>query len=156
MDELDVRQELRAMLLKKIQLFASLNTFRFTDGSRDFSFDTTMFLNIHGLIAGVGSKPADHGSYTEVKLFEGAEDSPDLLTAALHYGLRQFSGRLRILPSHLDVHVAQCLVYHLRSFEIPIFERAGKDACASRVSVSKVATQSQRTQEAEQGAPSNR
>ncbi|MDH4445142.1 MAG: hypothetical protein QE267_08430 [Akkermansiaceae bacterium] len=143
------------MLNKKIQLFAEVNRFRFTDGSRDFSFDTRLFLNFDGLIAGVGSKPADHGSYTEVKLFEGVENSLDRLTAALHYGLQQFSGRLRILPSHLDVLVAQDLVCHLRGFEVSVFERAGKDACASTVSVSRIATQSARTQDAEQGAASN-
>lgn len=144
------------MLNKKIKLFATVNRFRFTDGSRDVGFDTRLFLNSDGLIAGVGSKPADHGSYTEVKLFEAAENSLDLLTAAIHYGLQQFSGRLRILPSHLDVHVAQDLVCHLRGFEVPIFERSGKDACASTVSVSRLATQSVRDQNAEQSPQTNR
>jgi hypothetical protein len=145
----NVRQESRVMLNKKIQLLAAVNRFKFTDGSRDFSFDTRLFLNSEGLIAGVGSKPADHGSYTEVTLFEGSENSPDLLTASIHYGLQQFSRHLWILPSHLDVYVAQDLVCLLRGFEVPVFERAGKDACASTVSVSRIAARSERTQEAE-------
>ncbi|MEO5917746.1 MAG: hypothetical protein ABIS50_26175 [Luteolibacter sp.] len=144
------------MLSRKIQLLAAVDSFKFTDGSRDFGFDTKLFLNSEGLIAGVGSKPADDGSsYTEVKLFEGSENSHDLLIAALHYGLQHFRGRLRILPSHLDVQVARDLVDHLRGFEKPIFEQAGRDARASTVSVSRIAVRSETTQNAEQDVSPN-
>jgi len=136
------------MLIKKVQLLAAVDSFKFTDGSRDFVFDTKLFLDSKGLIAGVGSKPADYDHQTtEVKVFEDSERSLDLLVAAIHYGLQQFSGRLRILPSHLDVHVAQDLVRQLRGFEKPIFERAGKDACASTVSVSRLADRSETKQQ---------
>lgn len=110
---------------------------RFTDGSRDFEFDAKLFLNHEGLIAGVGSRPGDNASYREVQLFDTSEeeDSFGLLAAALQFGLRHFSGRLRILPSHLEVNVSQESVHLLRGFEVPVFEQAGREAGASEVLV---------------------
>ena len=127
------------MFSKKVQLSAAMDNFKFTDGSRDFGFDTALFLNSKGLIIGLGSKPVDNcDDITEVKIFEGSENSLDLLVAAIHYGLQQFCGRLRILSSHLNVHVSPDLLCYLRGLEKPIFERAGRDACASTVSVFRI------------------
>jgi len=137
--ELYVRQETLAMFKKKVQLQASLDSFVFSDRASTFEFRPKLFLDQEGLIVGVGPKPDRDGDFTEVDLFENETDKPhDFLAAALQFGLRNFSSRWMILPSHLEVSITSELAHALRGFETPIFERAGRDAGASVVNVSRL------------------
>ncbi len=139
------------MLTKKIQLFASIDRLRFSDGRRDISFDTKLFVDPDGLIAGVGTRPIGTGTYDEVGIFDRSASATERLAAAIHYGLQEFSERLRILPGHLHVFVSRDLVDHLGGFEKAVFKRAGSDACASKVEVSRIKTSGDvKNKEAEQ------
>lgn len=125
------------MLTKKIQLFASIDSLRFSDGRREFSFETKLFINPNGLIAGVGKRPSGNSRCEEVAIFDGSVNVIGRLTAAIHFGLQKFKGRLRILPSHLHIVVSQDLVELFGGCEVAVFDSAGGDACASSVKVSR-------------------
>jgi hypothetical protein len=123
------------MFTNIVEISATKQEFRFSQGRKESRFRPVAYLSAEGKVLSLGSAPVQGGADREVHLFEGggSTDAFAVLEAMMRYGLRDVSGRLRIGPLRVEISIGADICQDLRGFAPAVFHYAAMNAGATKV-----------------------